>query len=81
MFLNPAHMHGAGLERDRRPLQVAERGHSQPVTEADQDHSRIAMAVAVAFSHLHQALDLVLGEVLAVTAHVPVAASLQRDCP
>jgi hypothetical protein len=39
------------------------------------------MAVAVAFSHLHQALDLVLGEVLAVTAHVPVAASLRRDCP
>jgi hypothetical protein len=37
--------------------------------------------VAAAFSDLDQALDLELGEVLAVTAHVPVAAAAQRDCP
>jgi hypothetical protein len=28
-----------------------------------------------------QALDLELGEVLAIAAHVPVAASARRDCP
>ena len=79
--LGPAHMHRAGLKRDRRPLQIAELRHSQAVPEADQDHGRIALAMAVAFDHLHQAFDLVLGEVLAVAAHVPVATSAQRDCP
>jgi hypothetical protein len=49
--------------------------------EANQDHGRIAMAVAVAFGHLHQALDLVLGEVLAIAAHVPVAGPAQSYCP
>ena len=49
--------------------------------EADQDHGRIAMAVAVALGHPDQALDLVLGQVLAIAAHVPVAAPAQRDCP
>jgi hypothetical protein len=42
------------------------------VTKADQDHGHIALAVAVAFGHLHQALDLELDQVLAVAAHVPV---------
>jgi hypothetical protein len=41
--------------------------------EADQDHGGIAMAVTVALSHPDQALDLVLSEVLAIAAHVPVA--------
>jgi hypothetical protein len=36
--------------------------------EADQDHGRIAMAVTVAPGHLDQALDLALGEVLAIAA-------------
>jgi hypothetical protein len=74
-------MHGAGLEGDRRPLQVAELGHSQAVTEADQDHGRITVSVAVALGDLDQALDLKLGEVLAIAAHVPVAGPAQRDCP
>ena len=44
--------------------------------EANQDHGRIAMAVAVAFGHLHQALDLELGQVLAVAAHAQIFSSL-----
>ena len=79
--LGPTHMHRPGLELNRRPLQVAELRHSKAVPEADQDHGRIAMAVAVALSCLDQAIDLKLGEVLAIAAHVPVAASAKRDCP
>jgi hypothetical protein len=79
--LGAAHVHGAGLEGDRRPLQIAQLGHPQAVAEADQDHRRIALAMAIALGRLHQALDLELGEVLAITAHVPVARSSQRDCP
>ena len=79
--LGAAHVHRAGLECDRRPLQVAKLGHSQAVTEADQDHGRITVSVAVALGDLDQALDLKLGEVLAIAAHVPVAAAAQRDCP
>ena len=37
----------------------------------------MALAVAVAFGHLHQALDLELGQVLAVAAHAPVAMASQ----
>jgi hypothetical protein len=51
------------------------------VTEADQDHGRVALAMAVAPGHLDQTLDLVLGQVLPIAAHVPVAAAAQRDCP
>jgi hypothetical protein len=39
------------------------------------------LAVAVALGHLHQALDLMLSEVLAIAAHVPVTAPAQRHCP
>jgi hypothetical protein len=35
------------------------------------------MAVTVALGHPDQALDLALGEVLAIAAHVPVAAPAQ----
>jgi hypothetical protein len=49
--------------------------------EADLDHGGIALAIAVALGDLDQALDLVLGEVLAIAAHVPVATSAQRNCP
>jgi hypothetical protein len=79
--LGPAHVHGAGLEGDRRPLQVAELRHAQTMPEADQDHGRIALAMAVALGRLDQSVDLKLGEVLAIAAHVAVAAPAQRDCP
>jgi hypothetical protein len=74
-------MHAAGLERDRRPLQIAQLGHPQAVAEADQNHGRIALAMAIAPGRLLQPVDLELGEVLAIAAHVPVAAAAQRDCP
>ena len=79
--LGPAHVHGAGLECDRRPLQIAELRHPQPVTEADQDHGSIALAMAVALRRLDETLDFELGQVLAIAAHVPVAAPTERDCP
>jgi hypothetical protein len=49
--------------------------------EADQDHGGVALAISVAPGDLDQALDLVLGEVLAIAAHVPVAKPAQRNCP
>ena len=79
--LGPANVHGAGLERDRRPWQVAQFGDAQAVAVADQDHGRVALAMAVALGRLDQALDLTLGQVLAIAAHVPVAAPAQYDCP
>jgi hypothetical protein len=79
--LGAAHVHGASLECDRRPLEVAQLRYAQAVPEADQDHGRIALAMAVALGHLDQALDLELGEVLAIAAHVTVAAPAQCDCP
>ena len=79
--LGAAYVHGAGLEGDRRPLQVAQLRHAQTMPEADQDHGRIALAMAVALGCLHQPVDLELGQVLPITAHVPVAAPAQRDCP
>jgi hypothetical protein len=42
---------------------------------------RIALAVAVALGHLDQALDLEFGQVLAIAAHVTVAAPAQYDSP
>jgi hypothetical protein len=51
------------------------------VTEADQDHGRIALAMAVVLRCLDQALDFELGEVLAIAAHLSVAGPAQRDCP
>jgi hypothetical protein len=43
----------AGLEGDRRPLQVAELRPAQTMPEADQDHGRVTLAVAVALGRLH----------------------------
>jgi hypothetical protein len=51
--LDPAHVHGAGLEGDRRPLQLAQFGHPQAVAEADQDHRRVALATRVAHARSH----------------------------
>jgi hypothetical protein len=33
--------------------------------EGEQDHGAVAMAMSIVAGHLHQALDLLLGEVLA----------------
>jgi hypothetical protein len=66
-------MHGAGLELNRRPLQSAKLRHPQAMPEGDQDHRRVALTPPVAFSCLHQALDLKLGQVLAVPPHLAVA--------
>jgi hypothetical protein len=37
------------------------------------DHGGVALAIAIA--------DLMLGQVLAIAAHVPVAMPAQPDCP
>jgi hypothetical protein len=51
------------------------------VPEADQDHGGVALAIVVASGHLDQAPDLMLGQVLAIATHVPVAMPTQCDCP
>jgi hypothetical protein len=50
-------------------------------TVQGQDHSHVAVAVAVALGRPDQALDLTLGQVLAIATHFAVAASAKRDCP
>ncbi len=62
--LGTAHIDGAGLELDRRLLQA--------MTETDQDHSRVAVAVAVTLGRLDQALDLTLGQVLPIATHFAI---------
>ena len=79
--LGAAHIDGAGLELDRRPLQAAELRHSQSVTETDQDHRRVAVAVAVTLGRLDQALDLTLGQVLPIATDFAIAAAAKRNCP
>jgi hypothetical protein len=76
-----AHIDGASLELDRRPLQAAEFRYPQPVPETDQDHSGVAVAVAVALGSLDQALDLTLGQMLAIATRLAVATSSKRNCP
>jgi hypothetical protein len=70
-------MHDAGLELNRRPLQSAKLRHPQAMPEGDQDHRRVALTPPVAFSCLHQALDLKLGQVLAVA---PAACVNAKAC-
>src|ERR1700749_1003203 len=45
--LGAAYVHGAGLEGDRRPLQVAELRHAQTMPEADQDHRRVTLTMVI----------------------------------
>jgi hypothetical protein len=45
------------------------------VTETDQDHGRVAVAVSVALGRLDQALDLTFGQVLAIR---PISLLLRR---
>ena len=79
--LGAAHIDGAGLKLDRGPLQAAELRHTESMTETDQDHRRVAVAVAVALGRLDQATDLTLGQVLAIATHFAIAASAKRNCP
>jgi hypothetical protein len=51
------------------------------MTEADEDHRGIALTPPITLGDLDQALDLELGQVLAIAAHVPVALPAQCDCP
>ena len=53
---------------DLRPLQIAQLGRPQAVAIADQDHSRVPMAVAAGLpGGRHQALDLGRRQILAGT--------------
>ena len=62
----------AGLGKlDLLPLQVADLRGSQAMAIGDQDHGRVAMAVAaVLASAIHQPLDLALGEVAPLDCQV-----------
>src|SRR5262245_44044188 len=53
------------------PLQVAYLGRPQTVPIGDQDHCRVAMAVAtILASAVHQPLDLALGEIASLDCQV-----------
>jgi len=56
---------------DLLPLQVAHLRGPQTVTIGDQDHGRVAMAVPAVFAGaVHQALDLVFGEIASLDCQV-----------
>ncbi len=63
--LDPPHVEHSAIEVDLVPAQVADLGRPQPMPEGDQDHARIAMAVAVGFGGLDQGFDLTKRQVLA----------------
>src|SRR5262245_55527382 len=64
--LRPADVEPAGGRLNLRPLQIAQLGRPQAVAIADQDHSRVPMAVATGlFGGRHQPLDLGRRQVLA----------------
>ena len=79
--LGTAHIDTAGLDSiDDRP-----EGCTAPAPAVrdgtDQDHSRVAVAVAAAaLGGLDQALDLTFGQMLAIATHFAVAASAKRNC-
>src|SRR5262245_43125217 len=62
--LGAVHVEATLRELDLLPLQVADLGGPQTVPIGDQDHRRIAMAVAAMLAGaVHQPLDLALGEI------------------
>src|SRR5258707_3966424 len=63
--LDPPHVEHSAIEVDLVPAQVADLGRPEPMPEGDQDHARIAMAVAVGFGGLDQGFDLTKRQVLA----------------
>jgi hypothetical protein len=54
----------AGIEFDLMPLQVAQLGGPEPVAVGQQNHGRVAVAVATMLARgLDQPLDLTAGEI------------------
>ena len=69
--LDPVNVEAALGELDLLPLQVAHLGGSQTVAIGDQDHGRVAMAVAAMLSGaVHQPVDLALGEIASLDCQV-----------
>ena len=69
--LDPVDVQAALGELDLLPLQVAHLGGSQTVAIGDQDHGRVAMAVAAMLSGaVHQPVDLALGEIASLDCQV-----------
>src|SRR5262249_19602058 len=69
--LDAVNVQAALGQLDLLPLQVADLRGPQTVAIGDQDHGRVAMAVAAMLSGaVHQALDLALGEVAPLDCQV-----------
>src|SRR5215813_7344189 len=69
--LDPVNVQAALGELDLLPLQVAHLRGPQAMAVGDQDHGRVAMAVAAMLSGaVHQALDLALGEIASLDCQV-----------
>jgi len=70
-ILDPVNVQAALGELDLLPLQVADLGGPQTVSIGDQDHGRVAMAVAAMLSGaVHQPVDLALGEIATLDCQV-----------
>src|SRR5262249_36963398 len=69
--LDPVNVEAALGKLDLLPLQVAHLRGPQAMAVGDQDHGRVAMAVAAMLSGaVHQALDLALGEIASLDCQV-----------
>ena len=70
-ILDTVNVQAALGQLDLLPLQVADFRGPQAVAIGDQDHRRVAMAVAAIFaSAVHQPLDLALGKIAALDCQV-----------
>jgi len=56
-ILHPANVEGGGFEVDLLPTKVRDFSRSQPMPECQQDHSGIAMALAIGLCCLNQLLN------------------------
>ena len=78
-LLDPANVQSGRGKIDLVPTQVHEFGRAQPVPVGRKDHGGVPVAVAVALSRLHQALDFGFRQIFA-GAQFAVGEPPRRDC-
>jgi len=80
-LFQPAHVEESLVDLHLVPAQCAELAHTQTMPVGEQDHGRIAMAIATPpLGGQHQVLDLPLGQVLP-GSECFVGLSLRWNCP
>jgi hypothetical protein len=78
-ILDPTHVKHSAIEVHLVPTQVARLGRSQPMSEGDQDHGSVPMALTVRLGGFDQAVDLAWREVLA-GAKLGIRSPCRRNC-